>query len=75
MWKRLAQCLVHHERSVDFFFSNQNHGVYYLLGLGQMINCFTFESCVVTFMGSSVLGTRINNDDKIEHVVLKEFAV
>lgn len=42
---------------------------------GRMINCFTFESYVGTFVGSSVLGTRINNDDKIERVVLKEFTV
>lgn len=40
---------------------------------GRMINCFTFESHVGTFVGSSVLGTGINNDDKKEHVVLKEF--
>lgn len=40
---------------------------------GRMINDLTLESCVGTFIGSSVLGTRINSDDKTERVV-EEFA-
>lgn len=67
-------CLVHQKHSI-FFFLIRIVVSNICWVKGRMINCFTFESYVGTFVGSSVLGSRINNDDKIERVVLKEFTV
>lgn len=67
-------CLVHQKHSIFFFLIRIV--VFNICWVrGRMINCFTFESYVGAFVESSVLGTRINNDDKIECVVLQEFTV